>query len=562
VVVGRARWLSGAWIPLSAALIGAGLTLGATATTATVHRHSEHRLLVTQTKQAAAVISATVVSISGPLASAAQLADTTTGDPAEFRRFMSDYTGSKGLFVAASLWRPGSATPIASVGVAPKLSGNPLTSLLALATRSKTFVVARVDGNPAPRIAYAAADPKDPRYVVYAERAIPANRQVPVESDSAFVDLDFATYLGPSTRSEYLATTDVDPKRLPLHGTTATEQIPFGNSTITLVTSPTGNLGGALGARLPWICLIGGALLTIGTTLAASRLVSRRRTAERDGATIRGLYDQLDGLYAEQRTIATTLQHALLPVHTPVLPGLDVACRYVAGTAGVDVGGDWYSLVEVDDEHFAFAVGDVSGRGVPAAAVMAKLQFAMRAYLLEGHPPDVVLAMCAQQIDLTVDGHFATAVVGVCDRSTRTLRLASAGHPPPLIVTGSASTFAPVVPGVPLGVGTDAYEVATVVMPAGSTLIAFTDGLVERRSESIDDGLQRFAAAAHAPTGSTGEWLDGLLSALGHEGPEDDIAVLAFTWDGSGAVPRQPSALLTPGLTVPTADRPAGAAPP
>ncbi|MCU1692359.1 MAG: Two component signal transduction histidine kinase [Frankiales bacterium] len=181
------------------------------------------------------------------------------------------------------------------------------------------------------------------------------------------------------------------------------------------MTTASQDLGGGLGGQLPWISLTGGAVLTIAAALVAAGLVRRHRAAELAATTIGGLYERLDGLYAEQRSIATALQHALLPTHDVDLPGLDVACRYVAGADGVDVGGDWYSLVKVDEDRFAFAVGDVSGRGIGAAAVMARLHFTMRAYLLEGHAPDVVLARCARQIDLSADGHFATVVVGLAD---------------------------------------------------------------------------------------------------------------------------------------------------
>ena len=197
-----------------------------------------------------------------------------------------------------------------------------------------------------------------------------------------------------------------------------------------------GHLGGALGADLPWIVLLVGLLLTLMAAFVAVQLARRRKEAERNSETISGLYGDLDRLYAEQRSIAVTLQRALLPRRIPDISNLEIASRYVAGADGVDVGGDWYSLVQVDDERFAFVVGDVSGRGVNAATIMAQLRYTVRAYLLEGHRPGAVLEMCSRQLDIADDGHFATILVGIGDLSSREITLANAGHMNPLLLSG------------------------------------------------------------------------------------------------------------------------------
>jgi serine phosphatase RsbU (regulator of sigma subunit) len=239
----------------------------------------------------------------------------------------------------------------------------------------------------------------------------------------------------------------------------------------------------------------------------------------------------LDDRFGEQRHISETLQRALLPQRNPPVRGLEIASRYVGGTRGVEVGGDWYSIVPVDDEQFAFVVGDVSGRGLSAATVMARLRFTLRAYLLEGHPPDRALEMCNRQIDITGDGHFATVMVGIGNIDTRELTIANAGHLSPLVLTDSAAGFISTKVGVPLGVDTSShYELTTHVMPPRSTFVAFTDGLVERRGEDLDRGLDRLAAAAAVRGASLDESLTGILSAMNHDGSEDDIAILAFRW--------------------------------
>ena len=524
--------------PMWAALLVVGLGLLITAavswTAWTLNRHNEHRLLVVQTHQAAAVLGSTILEIRDPLATALQIESATAGSPQHFSQYMAAYVGPGRLFVGATLWKTdGTALePVTSIGAPAGLAptSSEAQDFISHALASPTFVVTSVKVGSLQRIGYAIADPKDRTYVVYAERAIPADRQVPVEGNSAFSDLDYATYLGPVNMTD-LATTDLPEAELPVTGDTSRAKIPFGDTTLTLVAAPSGQLGGTLGQQLPWIFLVGGVLLTAAAAFVTWQLVARRREAEQDAETITGLYDRLDGLFAEQRTIAATLQLALLPQFNPEIPNLEIATRYVAGADGVDIGGDWYSVVAVDDTRFAFVVGDVSGRGVSAATIMARLRFTVRAYLVEGHPPETVLDMCARQIDVDDDGHFATILVGVGDLQSREITLANAGHLNPLLISGDDASFVSTRLGPPLGVTASRYGSKTTVMPVGSTLIAFTDGLVERRTEGLEVGLQRLRTLATSQEEQTLEGLvEGLVTGLAASGTEDDIAVLAFRW--------------------------------
>lgn len=238
----------------------------------------------------------------------------------------------------------------------------------------------------------------------------------------------------------------------------------------------------------------------------------------------------MDALYSEQRSIAETLQRALLPQTNPAVPNLEIATRYVAGMDGVDIGGDWYSVVLLDERRFAFVVGDVSGRGIDAATIMARLRFTIRAYLVEGHPPNVALALCARQLDIEADGHFATVLVGIGDVESRQLTLASAGHLDPLVVSGSNAAFVEVDAGVPLGISSDPYSTTTVSIAPGETFLAFTDGLVERRGEGIDTGFERLAAAAVVAAPTLDDLLTSLIDVLVRPGATDDVAVIAFRW--------------------------------
>ncbi len=530
----RRRGLSTAAIVLVCTLIGLVITISASWIALTLDRHNENRLLEVQTLQAAAVINAAVVNISAPLQTGLEVALSTSGSPTQVSRTLAAFTGPKKIFVSASLWKASGTDvqQVARVGVPPELapSSPEAAAFVSRALRSTTFIVTSIRVGALQRIGYAVANPADPRFVIYAERSIPADRRVPVERGSAFTDLHFATYLGNGTGASNLATTDLPADRLPIKGHTARAVVPFGDTYITLIAAPRGHLGGALAYHLPWIFFLSGLLLTIAITVAAGQLVGQRRAVERDARTISGLYAEVDGLYREQRSIAETLQRAMLPSSNPVLPNLEIASRYVAGADGVDVGGDWYSVMAVGDSHFAFAVGDVSGRGLSAATIMARLRFTMRAYLLEGHAPELVLRMCSEQLDLERDGHFATAIIGIGDLNSREITLANAGHLPPLIICESGSDSAPTKVGVPLGVMASEYEPQTLFMPPGSTLVCFTDGLVERRGESLDTGLARLARAATVPAKTVESLLTGLLSALDCEDSEDDIAMLAFRW--------------------------------
>ncbi|WP_375475415.1 PP2C family protein-serine/threonine phosphatase [uncultured Jatrophihabitans sp.] len=517
--------------------MGLVVTSAATWTAWHVDRSSEHRLLELQTRQAAAVLGSTIGDIQSPLRTILDVAAATGGSPPQFTRFMAPDIGAHGLFASASLWvRSGdTVAPVASTGGRPAL---PATSpaahaLLARSFHSATFLVTSVTAAGLQRIGYALADPADGRFAVYAERVIPANRRVPIESSSAFADLNFATYLGSTLNARTLATTDVPADRLPLSGDTARVAIPFGDTTLTLIAVPSRHLGSALAGELPWIFLVVGIVLTIAAVLLAGQLVRRRLRAEGDAQTISGLYDKLDELYSEQRTISETLQHALLPHSLPTMARLSVASRYLSGARGVDVGGDWFSFLELGESRFAFVVGDVSGRGVSAATVMARLRFTLQAYLLEDHSPETALAMCSRQLDIVRDGHMATVLVGVGDTATRRIAVASAGHYSPLVIADDGPRFVPAAVGPPLGVEPTSYAATTFDMSPGSTLLAFTDGLVERRDESIERGLDRLSAAAAAdPDQTLDELLSSVLSTMIGSAAEDDTAILALRWTG------------------------------
>jgi serine phosphatase RsbU (regulator of sigma subunit) len=513
-------------------VIGLLITAVVTWTAWTLNARTESRLLHLQTEQAGDVLTAAVPSTQTPLATAAQIAEVTGGSPSAFTGYFTPFVGSGQQFVSASLWEVGSggARSVAVVGAVPDVSvaSGTTASLITRALHSKSFVVGGIFGGRSPHIGYAYGLPGPaPRFVVYAEHAVPADRRSAVASNSAFADLNYAIYLG-SAASGHLLTTSFG--HLPASGSTDKVSVPFGDTELTLVTAPTGQLGGTLSARLPWIFGILGVLLTALGAWITRWLMRRRVEAERDAGQIRSLYGQLGDLYSEQRAIAETLQRALLPHVIPDIPQLEIAVRYVPGTQGMDIGGDWYSVLSIDDRHFAFVIGDVSGRGVSAASVMAALRFTIRTLLLEGNSPAQVLQKCSIQVRADIEGHFATAVVGIGDLERHEVFLANAGHLNPLLVTSGSTGFVETAVGVPLGIPGGAYESVTVTTPPASTMIAFTDGLVERRGESIDVGMQRLATATATGHGPLDDLLTKIIGDLADDRSEDDIAILALRW--------------------------------
>ena len=280
-------------------------------------------------------------------------------------------------------------------------------------------------------------------------------------------------------------------------------------------------------------------VFSIGTVRASGRRLGEQdlHLAE-DLARRAAVAVENTSLYAKQRTAAETLQHALLPEELPDLPGLSTAARYVAGGPGVQVGGDWYDAVMLRDGSVALAMGDVVGHGVAAASLMGQLKSALRAYSLDGCEPAAVLQkLNAMLHEFGPGDHMATLVYGRFDPSTGVLRLANAGHPPPLVIAPDGSArFFDETSGIPLGALPRArYTEAVAALEPGSTLVFYTDGLVEDRVTTLEEGMGRlFAAAVAHGDAELGALCDAVLRSVAEE-PEgsagrDDMAILAFRW--------------------------------
>jgi anti-sigma regulatory factor (Ser/Thr protein kinase) len=203
--------------------------------------------------------------------------------------------------------------------------------------------------------------------------------------------------------------------------------------------------------------------------------------------------------YHRARESALTLQRSLLPAHPPALAGGEVAMEYLPGTAGTQVGGDLYDVIPLPDGRVGLAIGDVMGRGLGAAAQMGQLRAALRAFALSDTEPADLLAGLAR-VASSLDVSFATCLYGVYDPSSRLLRIASAGHfPPLLLIPGRPVGYADLEPGLCFGVdetvaGEITYEETAIDLPPGSAVLFFTDGLVESRRQPVDDGMEQLRA--------------------------------------------------------------------
>ena len=298
--------------------------------------------------------------------------------------------------------------------------------------------------------------------------------------------------------------------------------------------APLTSLGGRFFEFLPWIIAGVGVVLALLAGLLTDRLVRRRRRAEALALTLQSSRAEIGALYDRQQEIAQTLQQAILPEALPDLPGLEAAALYEAGTTGIEVGGDWYSLFDVGAGRVVALIGDVAGRGLQAATAMATLRTAAFSYAAQDSRPELILARLGRLVARLPDHQFATVLCMRIDIDRHEIALASAGHLPPLLLSADeVATYVDIKVAPPIGVSGEppVYEAMTVTVAPGSTVLMFTDGLVERRREVIDVGLERLRTAA---TGRDHGSLDALVAGLARElapsPTDDDTAILAVRW--------------------------------
>lgn len=229
---------------------------------------------------------------------------------------------------------------------------------------------------------------------------------------------------------------------------------------------------------------------------------------------------------ASLRRTALTLQRSLLPAGVPSTDELEVAVRYAAGAGDCEVGGDWYDVVPLGAGRLGIVIGDVMGRGVPAAALMGQLRTAARTCArLDLRPGEVLDVLDGLLRDLDQDS-IATCVYAAFDPHTRQLVLASAGHLPPLVRSPDGAVRAlPVEVSAPLGLGDPSRE-TTVQLQPGALLALYTDGLVEVRGSDLDAGIARLCAVIGEGPGGLEALADDVMHRMSSTGSDDDVALL------------------------------------
>ena len=237
----------------------------------------------------------------------------------------------------------------------------------------------------------------------------------------------------------------------------------------------------------------------------------------------------LSTLAARERGVAETLQHSLLPDDLPDLPGVELAARYLPGGTGTEVGGDWYDVIPLRTGAVGLVMGDVAGHDLRAAAVMGQLRHALRAYVAEDLSPGQVLERLNRLTVAQSPDEMVTCVYAVLDPVARTLVVANAGHYAPLLVAPDGTVSAveqPACPPIGAVRGTSYPDVRHDLEP-GSTLLLFTDGLVERRGVPVGVGIEELAALLAAPARDLDTLCDALITGLlGDSPPTDDVALL------------------------------------
>ncbi|MFG2759945.1 SpoIIE family protein phosphatase [Streptomyces wuyuanensis] len=236
--------------------------------------------------------------------------------------------------------------------------------------------------------------------------------------------------------------------------------------------------------------------------------------------------------------LATMLQRSLLPRKLPELPGGEAVARYLPATAGLEVGGDWYDVIPLGEGHVALVIGDVQGHSAGAATIMGQMRTAVRAYAVEGHPPDVVVARANRLLVGMETDLFATCLYVDLDMEEGIARLVRAGHLHPVIRHPDGSTEELMVEGgPPLGVLADEeYPMTEAGLVPGTLLMLLTDGLVESAALTLEEGMRRVCdTLAAADPADAGRVADELV--VGVNRRDDDVALLLLRYDGTRVRP-------------------------
>jgi PAS domain S-box-containing protein len=240
--------------------------------------------------------------------------------------------------------------------------------------------------------------------------------------------------------------------------------------------------------------------------------------------------------FAREHAIAETLQRSILPDTLPQIPGLDLAVRYLPATHGANVGGDWYDAFPLEGGRIALVTGDVAGHSIASASMMGQVRSMLRAYAIDNPDPGDVLRRTNAALAGLLPETLASVVYAVLDLGCGDLSYANAGHPPPIVVTGTGrAEYLDDTTGIMLGACTDTtFTTGHRRLPPGSGLLCYTDGLIEDRHRDITKGLFLLAEALRLSAPSSAELMCATAEAclLGTAHRADDVCLLAAQLTG------------------------------
>ncbi|HLI55419.1 MAG TPA: SpoIIE family protein phosphatase [Actinomycetota bacterium] len=257
--------------------------------------------------------------------------------------------------------------------------------------------------------------------------------------------------------------------------------------------------------------------------------ITERRRVETEA----GALAERERAMRQSKEIAEALQRALLPEQLAEIPGLDLAARYLPGSAGLEVGGDWYDVIPAASGAVCLAIGDVVGRGLRAAATMGQLRTALRAYALQESSPGQVIERLESLVKWLPEASMTTLVFAVYEPDAGILTYSCAGHPPPLVIDADGHAFyLQEGRGTPLGVQQGGIAEGAAVLEPGSVLIFYTDGLIERPGAGLDDGMDLLAEVARqaAPRGPDAVCEAVTEALIGDSPSNDDVALLVVSF--------------------------------
>ncbi|WP_019631414.1 fused response regulator/phosphatase [Actinomadura atramentaria] len=231
--------------------------------------------------------------------------------------------------------------------------------------------------------------------------------------------------------------------------------------------------------------------------------------------------------YTEQHLISLTLQRSLLPAAVPAVPGWTFAARYEPASDQAEVGGDFYEVLDRGD-HVLVAIGDVQGHSLHAATVMAEIRHALRAFAGEGHDAETILRLLNGVLLRYHDDQTATVCLMTLEPETGALRVANAGHLPPLFLDAEGARYG-AGGGVLLGFPVEKAGIEMTVVPPGGTVVLITDGLIEDRGVPLADNLERLRVVAARVDDDLERFCDRVIAEFGHR--EDDVALVVLRRD-------------------------------